>query len=261
MTVRWKKMMIRFPVLTLLLGSAVAAAPSLAQEPVDLELVFAADGSGSIDDQELALQRAGYAAALAHPKVLAAIRGGYLQKIAVAYVEWAAPESQHTIVDWTVIENETSAREFGRRLTAAPRQAWGSNSISNAIHYSANLIETNGFEGTRKVIDVSGDGPQRNGRPLELVRQATLLKGITINALVVVSEGGGYPGPKGEPLTEHYANDVIGGPRAFMMTARSREEFAEAILRKLILEVAGTPPHEDTAEAADPMSGHAATPF
>ena len=219
-----------------------AATPSLAQEAVDLELVFAADGSGSIDDEEMALQRAGYAAALAHPKVLAAIQGGYLRKIAVAFVEWAAPESQHTIVDWTVIEDEASARAFGTALMAAPRQAWGSNSISNAIHYSANLIETNAFEGTRKVIDVSGDGPQRNGRPLELVRQTTLLKGITINALVVISPGGGYPGPRGEPLSEHYANDVIGGAGAFMMTADSRDEFADAILRKLILEVADARP-------------------
>jgi len=217
-------------------------APLPAQEAVDLELVFAADGSGSIDDDEMALQRAGYAAALAHPKVLEAIQGGYLRKIAVAFVEWAAPESQHTIVDWSVIEDEASALAFGKALVAAPREAWGFNSISNAIHYSANLIETNEYEGTRKVIDVSGDGPQRNGRPLELVRQATLLKGITINALVVISDGGGYPEPSGEPLGEHYANDVIGGAAAFMMTAESRDEFAEAILKKLILEVADASP-------------------
>lgn len=236
----WESAMIRTVSILLLLS--VAALPARAQEAVDLELVFAADGSGSIDDEELALQRAGYAAALAHPRVLSAIRGGYLQKIAVTFVEWAAPESQHTIVDWTVIRDEASARAFGDTLVAAPRQAWGSNSISNAIHYSANLIETNGYEGTRKVIDVSGDGPQRNGRPLEPVRQATLLKGITINALVVISEGGGYPGPRGEPLAEHYANDVIGGPGAFVMTAESRDEFADAILRKLLLEVAGSRP-------------------
>jgi hypothetical protein len=228
--------------LLILLLLPFAVAPSLAQEAVDLELVFAADGSGSIDDDEMALQRAGYAAALAHPKVLAAIQGGYLRKIAVAFVEWAAPESQHTIVDWSVIEDEASARAFGNALMAAPREAWGFNSISNAIHYSANLIETNDYEGTRKVIDISGDGPQRNGRPLELVRQATLLKGITINALVVISEGGGYPGPSGEPLGEHYANDVIGGAGAFMMTADSRGNFAEAILKKLILEVADARP-------------------
>lgn len=226
-----------------------AATSTTAREAVDLELVFAADGSGSIDDDELALQRAGYAAALTHPTVLSAIRGGYHQKIAVAYVEWAAPESQHTVVDWTVIRDEGSALAFGKMLTAAPRQAWGSNSISNAIHYSANLIETNNFEGVRKVIDVSGDGPQRNGRPLELVRQATLLKGITINALVVISPGGGYPGPGGEPLSEHYANDVIGGFGAFMMSVGSRAEFADAILKKMILEVADTGPTGRLADA------------
>lgn len=247
---------------TLLIAVFAAAAPARAGEAVDLELVFAADGSGSIDNDELALQRAGYAAALAHPKVLSAIHGGYHQKIAVAFMEWAAPESQHTIVDWTVIRDEASARAFGKALTAAPRQAWGSNSISNAIHYAANLIESNGYDGVRKVIDVSGDGPQRNGMPLELVRQVTLAKGITINALVVISEGGGYPGPRGEPLTEHYENDVIGGMGAFMMSAESREEFAEAILRKLILEVADARPTGQVAqEASDPMRGHAATPF
>ncbi len=254
--------MVRCWLVNLVLALMVAAAPARAGEVVDLELVLAADGSGSIDDDELALQRAGYAAALAHPKVLSAIQGGYHQKIAVAFIEWAAPESQHTIVDWTVIRDEASARAFGKALTAAPRQAWGSNSISNAIHYAANLIETNDYEGARKVIDVSGDGPQRNGMPLELVRQVTLAKGITINALVVISEGGGYPGPRGEPLSEHYANDVIGGMGSFMMTAESREEFADAILRKLILEVADARPTGRVArESGDPMRGHAAAPF
>lgn len=219
-----------------------AGSAAHAQEEVDLELVFAADGSGSIDDDELALQRAGYAAALAHPTVLSAIRGGFHQKIAVAFMEWAAPESQAVIVDWTLIRDEASARAFGARLVSAPRAVWGSNSISNAIDFAATMIGANAYEGVRKVIDVSGDGPQRNGKPLELVRQLTIAKGITINALVVVSEGGGYPGPRGEPLTEHYANDVIGGMGAFMTTARSREEFAEAILRKLLLEVADARP-------------------
>lgn len=225
--------------------------PTLVQaaEAVDLELVFAADGSGSIDDEELALQRAGYAAALAHPTVLSAIQGGYHQKIAVAYVEWAAPESQHVIVDWTVIRDEGSALAFGKKLTGAPRAAWGSNSISNAIDFSARMIQTNEYDGARKIIDVSGDGPQRNGMPLEAVRQVTVAKGITINALVVISEGGGYPGPSGEPLSEHYANDVIGGFGAFMMAVESREKFAEAILKKLILEVADARPTGRLADA------------
>lgn len=254
--------MIRFVAAAVLISGYFHAAA--AQEPVDLELVFAADGSGSIDDEELALQRAGYAAALGHPTVLSAIQGGYHQKIAVAYVEWAAPESQHTIVDWTVIHDQGSALAFGKKLMGAPRTAWGSNSISNAIAYSADKIATNGYEGARKIIDVSGDGPQRNGQPLEPVRQLTVARGITINALVVISEGGGYPGPSGEPLSEHYANDVIGGFGAFMMTVESREKFADAILKKLILEVADARPTgrlAATAPTADPMTGHAAAPF
>lgn len=237
---------------TLLLAAGSAAQ---AQESVDLELVFAADGSGSIDDDELALQRAGYAAALAHPTVLSAIRGGFHQKIAVAFMEWAAPESQAIIVDWTLIHDDASAKAFGDRLVSAPRAVWGSNSISNAVDFAATMITTNAYEGVRKVIDVSGDGPQRNGKPLELVRQLTIAKGITINALVVVSEGGGYPGPRGEPLTEHYANDVIGGMGAFMTTARSREEFADAILRKLLLEVADARPTGRLADGAARVGG------
>ena len=130
--------MIRFVAAAVLFSAHLHAAA--AQEAVDLELVFAADGSGSIDDDELALQRAGYAAALTHPTVLSAIQGGYHQRIAVAYVEWAAPESQHIIVDWTVIRDEGSALAFGKKLMGAPRAAWGSNSISNAIAYSADPV-------------------------------------------------------------------------------------------------------------------------
>ncbi|HEX9703113.1 MAG TPA: DUF1194 domain-containing protein, partial [Rhodospirillales bacterium] len=144
--------------------------PAAALEPVDLELVFAADGSGSIDDEELALQRQGYAAAITHPRVLNAIRGGYRQAIAVAYVEWGGPDSQHTIVDWTKITDAASAQGFAARLIAEPRRAESYNSISAAIDYSANLTRTNAYEGARKIIDVSGDGPQIGGRPLAAAR-------------------------------------------------------------------------------------------
>ena len=138
-------------------------------ETVDLELVFAADGSGSIDDEELRLQRDGYAAALSDPKVLGAIAGGLHGRIAVAYIEWGGPASQHTIVDWTVIAGPADAAAFGRALRTAPRAAWGYNSISEAIAYSAGLIHGNDIDSDRKVIDVSGDGPQIGGRPLDLV--------------------------------------------------------------------------------------------
>ena len=227
------------------LAAAVAAAllmwppVAAAREPVDLELVFAADGSGSIDDEELALQRRGYAAAVTHPKVLAAIRGNYRQAIAVAYMEWGGPLSQHTIVDWMKITDEASARAFGERLVAEPRRAQGYNSISEAIAYSTELIRANAYEGARKIIDVSGDGPQIGGRPLPGARAEALLAGITINALVIAGPTGHLSGPRGEHLVEHYRNDVIGGRGAFVHVAVAREHFAEAILKKLILEIAG----------------------
>jgi hypothetical protein len=227
--------------LALALGMA-ASAPAWATEPVDLELVLAADGSGSIDDEELKLQRQGYAEAIAHPRVLGAIRAGYLRKIAVAYIEWGAPESQHVIADWAVIQDEASAKAFGERLVKEPRAAFGYNSISNAIHFSAEMIRANAYKGTRAIIDVSGDGPQIGGRPLSVVRQETVAAGITINALVIEAPGGALRGPGGMPLAEHYEKDVIGGRGAFVTVAKDRARFAEAILKKLILEIADRTP-------------------
>ncbi|MEQ8318785.1 MAG: DUF1194 domain-containing protein [Rhodospirillales bacterium] len=224
--------------LFLILGLSVLATGPLRAEPVDLELVLAADGSGSIDDDELRLQREGYAAAIQHPKILDAIRGGYHQKIALAFVEWGAPWSQHTIVDWTVIDGPESAARFADALLAAPRMAESYNSISEAIVYSVNLIESNVYQGRRKIIDISGDGPQMNGRPLPEAKALAMLAGITINALVVYKPGGLRSGPYGEPLIDHYQNDVIGGRGAFAHMAEGREQFAPAILKKMILEIA-----------------------
>ena len=217
----------------------LAAAGPLSAEPVDLELVLAADGSGSIDDDELRLQREGYAAALKDPRVLGAIRSGSHGAIAVAFVEWGGPTSVHTIVDWTVIRDEGSADAWGRRLLAAPRAATGYNSISAAIDYGASLIRSNRYEGRRKVVDVSGDGPQIGGRPLEASRSEAMLAGITINALVISGPGGNLRGPGGIPLELHYERDVIGGPGAFVVVADDRAKFAQAILQKLVREIAG----------------------
>jgi hypothetical protein len=219
-------------------AGAFAPAPARAQIPVDLELVLAADGSGSIDDEELKFQRHGYAEALAHPRVLAAIRSGFHKAIAVAYIEWGAPQSQHVIADWAVIRDEASARTFGKTLVETPRAAFGYNSISNAIAFSAGLIETNAYKGARRVIDLSGDGPQIGGRPLEEVRRETVALGITINALVIETAGGALRGPGGITLAEHYERDVIGGADAFIAVARERSRFPETILKKLVLEIA-----------------------
>lgn len=217
-------------------------APAAAQVAVDLELVLAADGSGSIDDQELQLQREGYAAAITHPDVLGSIAAGSLGRIAVAYVEWGAADSQHTIVDWRLIDGAESAAAFAQELRTRPRAARGWNSISGAIDYAAGLIRSNDFEGERKVIDVSGDGPQRGGRPVEVARDEAVLDGITINALVIRSPGGGYRGPGGMPLADHYTISVIGGFGAFVMTADRDESFRRAILAKMIREIADTGP-------------------
>ncbi|MDD9877519.1 MAG: DUF1194 domain-containing protein [Magnetovibrio sp.] len=221
--------------LAMFLAAPLTAA---AGEPVDLELVLAADGSGSIDDEELKLQRDGYAAALTHPRVLEAMTRGYRGAIALAFVEWGGPHSQHTIVDWMKIDGRAAAERFAAKLRAAPRAAESYNSISEAIAYSADLIATNAFDGQRRIIDISGDGPQINGRPLPAAKALAMAQGITINALVINSPGGGYPGPRGEPLDEHYRNDVIGGRGAFVIVAEGRQGFAKAILRKLILEIA-----------------------
>ncbi|MEQ8813610.1 MAG: DUF1194 domain-containing protein [Thalassobaculum sp.] len=210
-------------------------------ETVDLELVFAADGSGSIDDDELRLQRDGYAAALSDPKVLNAIASGSHGRIAVAYVEWGSPASQHTIVDWRVIAGADDARAFGEALRAAPRAAWGYNSISEAIAYSADLIRGNAFDSDRKVIDVSGDGPQIGGRPLDLIRDMVVAEGVTINALVVANRGV-RSGPRGEPLDEHYRNDVIGGIGAFVVVADDERGFTQTLLGKMIREIVDANP-------------------
>jgi len=225
---------------------AVGALPAHA-EPVDLELVFAADGSGSIDDDELRLQRRGWAEALASKDVLDRIRSGMIGAIAVAYMEWGGPDSQVLIVDWHVIRDEASARVFGDKLLTAPRGARGYNSISNAIDFSVRLVEQNAHEGTRKVIDVSGDGPNIGGRSLEAARADAMAKGFTINALAIEIGRSAYSGPGGQRLSEYYEQYVIGGPGAFVEVADATRPFAVAARRKLVTEVAGGPAHRAAA--------------
>jgi hypothetical protein len=210
-------------------------------EPVDLELVFAADGSGSIDEDELRLQRRGWGDALSSPEVLDGIRQGMLGAIAVAFVEWGGPQSQVLIVDWHVIRDEASARAFAEELIAAPRGATGYNSISNALDFSVRLVETNAHDGTRKVIDVSGDGPNIGGRPLSEARADALAKGFVINALAIRRPGGRPGGPGGMPLEDYYRDNLIGGPASFVEIADEARPFAVAARRKLLTEIAGMP--------------------
>lgn len=227
------------PILALFLIFA-APMPAVAQK-VDVELVFAVDGSGSIDENEFRLQRAGYAAAIAHPDILTTIASGAHRRIAVAFIEWGGEGSIHTIVDWMVIADASSAKAFASRLLVAPRRALGYNSISGAILKATAMIVSNKYEGTRKIIDISGDGPQIGGPPLVPARAAALSLGITINALVVAFRGGVIGGGGGVALGEHYKREIIGGPGAFVMMADNKRRFTISILQKLVREIAQLP--------------------
>ena len=206
---------------------------------VDVELCLAADGSGSIAEDEFRFQRAGYAAAVADPQVLDAIRSGLHGRIALALMEWGGADSMNEIVGWTLLDDAASAAEFGARLIQAPRRAVGWNSISNAIAFCQEWFGANAFEGTRQVIDVSGDAGQRGGIPLPIARGRAVEAGITVNALALNFRGGGLTGPGGTPLLDHFRDDVIGGPGAFAIDVAEENRFVEALVQKLVQEIAG----------------------
>jgi hypothetical protein len=222
-----------------LMGAVAAQA-----EEVDLELVLLADASRSIDDAEIRFQRQGYATALSHPDVQAAIASGFLQKIAVTYVEWGSIQSQDVVVPWTVIDGPESADAFGAALLAAPRNAFGANAIGNAIAVAQGLIEENAIDGYRRVIDFSADSASSfGGIPVEIARQAALDAGITINGLAILCREAACSGrPVGYALEDAFAERIIGGPGSFVVTAENDAEFAEAVRRKLILEIADADP-------------------
>jgi hypothetical protein len=228
-------------ILMLLAGLACGAGPVAAQATrVDLELVLLADATGSIDETEIRLQRQGYADAMVDPQVLWAIdNGGAESRIAVTYVEWAGAASQDIVVEWMVIEDEASARVFGERLMAAPRRAYGTNAIGAALLRGLSLIEENDFDGWRKVIDLSGDSswnPQ--GPSLAVARDAVLGAGIVVNGLAILCREPCSGRPRFENLEAEYQDKIIGGPGSFVVTADGDQSFAQAVRRKLILEIA-----------------------
>lgn len=222
----------------LLLAVAVAglaAMPAAAQRPVpvDLELSFVVDASGSIDSEEMKLQRQGYADALANPQVIKAVTSGFLRSIAITYIEFAADGCIWQWVDWVKITDLASASSAGAKIMAAPREfCSGGNAIGDSVAFATKSTLENGFDGTRKVIDVSGDGPDTTGAiAVEDARDAAIAKGFTINGLVVER-------PSMPSLPDYYRSAITGGPRSFVIKAESRQTFAEAILKKLILEIA-----------------------
>lgn len=217
------------------------AAPAHAQD-VELELVLLADASGSIDMEETRFQRQGYATAITDPEVLAAIANTAYGSIAVTYVEWAATDTHDVVVPWTVIDGQAAAVGFAEALLPPPRRAFGRNAIGSALLFGKELIESNDIEGWRRVIDFSGDSANNwNGPPISAAREEVLAAGITINGLAVLCRAcNGRPaGPELETL---YEERIIGGRGAFVVTAENPGSFAEAVKRKLILEISGTMP-------------------
>jgi hypothetical protein len=221
-----------------LLFSAVPA--SAKETDVDLELVLAVDVSGSMDRDEQELQRDGYVEAFRYPEVLSAISTGMLGRIAVSYVEWAGPTNQTVIVPWTVIDGAESGRRFAERLAAAPISRYRGTSISGSLAFAAPIFDNNGFSGARRVIDISGDGPNNMGMPVLVAREPVVASGITNNGLpIMIKRPNGFYSI--EQLDIYYEDCVIGGPGAFLVAVQSRDMFASAIRRKLVLEVAGGP--------------------
>ena len=257
----------------------VLPSPAAADQPVDLELVLAVDVSRSIDADETALQRAGYSEAIRHPDFLRAIKAGYHGRIAISYFEWAGNVRQDSIVSWRIIDSEESAAAFADRigggaadrigddpidrLEALARQLGSDNfarrlgrdpsgglrgtSISSALTFATGFIAAAPFAEERRVIDVSGDGPNNAGSPVLEARAAALSAGIVINGLPLLIR----PSPTYKQLDRYYADCVIGGPGSFMLPVYDMSEFATAIRRKLILEVGGAQPPARIMPAAD----------
>jgi len=228
----------------LIAGIALLTSPAEAQRKtsVDLELSFVVDASGSIDQEEMQLQRQGYASALVNPDVLKAIDSGFLRSIAVSYIEFAADGCIWQWLNWVKISDRASAAAAGAKIVAAPREfCSGGNAIGDAVAFATKSTLENSFDGTRKVIDVSGDGPDTTGLiAVEDARADALAKGFTINGLVIER-------PAMPDLPEYYKRSITGGPRSFVIQAKDRRSFADAIVKKLILEIADRMPDRQQA--------------
>lgn len=231
---------------TLLAAAGAATLPALrparAEEAVDVALVLAVDVSRSIDEDEARLQREGYRLAVSDPVVVAAIRGGMIGAIGIAYVEWAGIEYQRTVIPWRRIATQAEADAWAAELAAAPRASLSWTSISGGIRHARRVLAECPWEATRKVIDVSGDGVNNSGPPADIERDAAVAEGITINGLPIINDRPTFGRLPPVPLDDYFRENVIGGNGAFMILAEDFESFGIAVKRKLIREIVGRPP-------------------
>ncbi len=215
------------------------------REYVDLELVLAVDVSSSIDEEEARRQREGHVAALADPDVISAIQSGGYGRIVVIYLEWADGDFQRVVAPWTVIETEADARGFAAALATASFISGRRTAIGAAITNSVELIESNDFEGIRKIIDISGDGPQNSGPSLEAARQGAEASRVTVNGLPIDnSRQSPFRPTVSIDVAGYFQNNVIIGQGAFISPSNDHQDFVDALKRKLIIEIAGLDPAE-----------------
>jgi len=218
---------------------------------VDVELVIAVDVSYSMDLDELAVQREGYAQAIVSKEFLQALKTGPNSKLAVTYFEWSASSDQKIIIPWRVIDGPESADAVAVEIMKTPVRRGSRTSISGAINFAMPLFEEDPYRGLRRVIDISGDGPNNNGEPVTGARAAALEKGITINGLPIMVKEPSYSTMDIDDLDLYYEDCVIGGPGSFVVAIKDREKFKEAIRTKLILEVADRTPERRTVPVAE----------
>src|SRR5947209_4488734 len=217
---------------------------------VDIELILAVDVSYSMDMDELAIQREGYAQAIVSKEFLQALKGLPNGKIAITYFEWAASSDQKIIIPWRVIDGPETADAVAAEIMKTPIRRASRTSISGAINFAMPLFEENPYRGLRRVIDISGDGPNNNGTPVTAARDAALEKGIIINGLPIMVKEPSYSTMDIDNLDFYYEDCVIGGPGSFVVAIKDREKFKEAIRTKLLLEVAGRTPERPIVPAA-----------
>lgn len=242
--------------LTLAISALPASKPARAETEVDLLLVLAADISRSVDAIKFKLQREGYAAALTHQRVLAAIKSMPSSRIAICYVEWSGASAQAVIVDWSSVGTEAEAKGFAEKILAAPRLFMERTAIGTAIDYSMQQFARSPFRAPRRVIDVSGDGTSNVGRAVTDARDDAVAQGVTINGLAILSEvplafNPLHTHPPGG-LLKYYQDNVIGGPGAFALAAENHEAFPRLILAKLVKEIALLPQGSVTHQSAVP---------
>ena len=220
-----------------------------AERAVDLELVLAADISRSMDLEEVALVRQGFVRALRHPDVIAAIQRGPLGRVAITYVEWGGDQYQRTRVDWAEVADAGSAEAFAEAVERSSVILVEWTSISGAVAYASQSLEVNGFHGERRIIDISGDGPNNRGAYVNLARDRAVAAGIVINGLPIINDRPNFYGyPLMPDLDLYYEDCVIGGPGSFIVVADGFKDFARAILSKLVQEIAGRAPPCDAGE-------------